>query len=226
MKKYERTIGFKTIFLIFVRRFEFILFTLIPISLILVITTQFVLPTSFYSTSSLKHYDSVIKDNEYKTIVNYVTSSGTVNGAVKELENNNVYHANGSLITVNEISTGLSVNPLSYNSTVVTITFESSDKTIVKEVLNRVTAFTLDGLKKDPLKSLHEFSIAEQANNPVESDKNKKTLIYGLSFGLAVSIFIAFFAELLLDDVYDKGDIETLGASGFEISLPKSRKDK
>ena len=228
MEKYERKISFKTLFLSFIRRYDFMVMVLLPLLAVTVIFTQVINKKNYYSEVSLKYYDSVISEDNYKKIYSIANSEGTAIAVANGLKSDNFHHANGSEITSTEILSGLSFERYVPNTVRFNYSFLSTDSSIVKKVLENYTDFVLYTLKTDKTTSstLGGVSIAEPPSDPKLSNQNQKNLLLGAAVGVAASIVLGFAAEIILDEIYDKNDVESLGASGFEISLPKPRKEK
>ena len=204
------------------------LFIFLPLLLATTIVTQFVMKKTYYSEVSLKYYDSVISSDNYSTIQAFASGDGTAVAAAAELRAKNIAHANGSEITSSEIQSGLSFEKYVANTLRFRFSFVSTDSTITYHVLNEVTSYTLYTLKNDKstASTLGGVTVADPVSEPKQSNKNKQALLFGVAASLVAAVVSGFIAEIALDEVYDNNDIEMLGSKAYEISLPKSRKEK
>ena len=226
MKKYERRVSLKTLLLLFIRRYEFIAIFLIPSVVASLIISQVVNKKTYSSSVSLQYYGSVITANNYKIVRDVVLSSGTISMTAKNLKENKIVHSNGNEISETDILNGISVTDYATNSIYFTFSYESTDKSVTDLVLDELTEMTLYSLKKDPSTKLGGMTVAVPVSEPKANDKNRKTLILGLGVGVLASLASAFIAEIILDEVYDKSDVELFGGTAYEISLPNKGKEE
>lgn len=226
MKKYERQISFKTLFLTAIRRFDMFFVAFFIAALGSFIASKFIIKQTYYSTAAFERYDSVVKENQFNKTKEFVTSERTINATVKVLENENVYHANGNKITADEISKGLTVELLETNTIYITVKFESKDKTIPKPVLYHLSKVAIDQINSGSEDSIRGTKIASEASDPVLNNKNAKVLVTGLVSGLIVALVLAFVSEVILDEVYDVDDIEILGGKGYSVQFVGDKEQK
>ena len=226
MRKYERQISFKTLFLSLIRRFDMFFIALAISTIGSVLASQVFVKQAYYSTASLGRYDSVIKENQYNKTREYIISETTINATAKELEKNSIYHANGNAISINEISEGITVESLATNSIYINLKFESTDKNITKDVLNYLASVTIDQIRSSGDESIKGTKITRQASDPVKSSKNQKLLITGIVAGALISLVLAFLSEIILDEVYDADDINILGSKAYETQFIGEKEKK
>jgi capsular polysaccharide biosynthesis protein len=225
MKKYERSINFKTLFLTFVRRFEIMIILFVPIALGTIIYSQFFIKKEFKSDISFMNYYSVIKDSEYTNFSTCVKSSGVLSKTAYGLKDKGIFHANGKEITAEEISDGIYIAPNEANTIYIRLSFTSEDKTISQPVLNELADVTRWTLLTEKSYGLSGISIVGEASEAKDSGKRNKTLYLGLGAGLAASILCGFISEIIFDEVYDKSDVEMMGCACYEVSLSKGGKE-
>ena len=220
--KYEKTIGLKSIWLTFVRRFKVILFVFVPISLVTIIFTQCFIKKSYQSSTTL-YRASLITPAQYPIVYSSIKSYDTAQKVADKLASSSpvVTHSNGKPITSSEIYNGVSVVS-SITSTVgtVTFTFQSSDSTICQGVLEEVANVAIANIDNA---ALGGTTILNPASSPTKNSKENTYMLIGLAAGFVLSLVFAFVDEVVSDEVYDKEDVEYLGSSAFEIATPKSK---
>ncbi len=218
-KRYERQISFKTLYLAFVRRLDLVFFTIILSFVVSALASFVIMKQKYYSTFSFERYDSVIKETLYSKIKTYVLSDNTLETTAKELEKNKIYHADGSLITKEEIEYGVEVKDLEINSTIVEIKFSSTDKTIPQKVAETISYVTIDCINVGDDSTVKGTKVRDKATETVKDNKNIKTLLVGTASGVALAVIMAFLTEIYLDEVFDCDDVEVLGGRAFETKL-------
>lgn len=223
MKKYQRRISFKTLLLVFIRRWKYFLLFFVPTTVVLAVVTQAILPKTYLSTVSLKRYDSVIKEEQYYLVKNTAFGTYVVSTTVENLQSNNIRHADGSAITNDDILSGLVCQKMPTNSIYVTFSFETKDKTIIEPVLQYIADLTIYALNKSG--EFKGMVIGIPVSAPQKSNKNTRLFLAGTFATLAISFVFAFIMEIVFDEVYDNSDIELLGARSYEIKLPKLKKE-
>lgn len=225
-KRYERQISFKTLYLAFVRRLDLVFFTIIVSFVVSALASFVIIKQKYYSTFSFERYDSVIKETLYSKIKTYVLSDNTLETTAKELEKNKIYHADGSLITKEEIEYGVEVKDLEINSTIVEIEFSSTDKTIPQKVAETISYVTIDCINVGDDSTVKGTKVRDKATETAKDNKNIKTLLVGTASGVALAVIMAFLTEIYLDEVFDCDDVEVLGGRALETKLLSEKEQK
>lgn len=220
MKKYEKTIGLKTVWLTIVRRFYYILFVFVPIALASLLVTSFAIPKTYQSSVTVSK-TTVFLAAQHQILQNYTKDENTINFAIEQFNTKGIKHSNGDEINIKEIVEGLSFSSLDVNSIFVTVYYQSLDKTIVQPVLNELITATIDSLKNDETtkKDFATLVISSPASDAVKNSNERKYLLIGIAAGLFVSFGLAFVDEVISDELYDKADVELLGCDSFELRV-------
>ena len=220
-QKYERTIGLKTIWITFIRRFKIIFLIFIPAALASVIFTQFLITKTYISSTT--YYNAggftVAKYPIVYTAVKSITTAETVaNNLAGADEHKVVKHSNGSPITKEEIYSGITIaTSISANTSYVSFTFQSSDKSITKAVLEEVATVALPEITK----TFKDTTISSHASDGTKNSNDNKYMLIGLVVGAVLALGFAFADEVFSDEVFDKYDAINLGSDGFEITASK-----
>ena len=218
-EKYERLIGLNTVWLTIIRRFVVIFTVFIPIALATIIYTQFFITKTYQSTASLFR-SGAISTSQYPIIPSTIKSAETAQTVADNLKSADpaIKHSNGNEITASEILSGLSIaSSITTTTGTVSFTFQSSDKTICKIVLEEVAKVSLPIINN----TLPGTAISSHASEPIKNSKENTYLLIGLGVGAVLALGFAFVYEIISDEVYDKADIENLGCSGFEFTVSK-----
>lgn len=214
MEKYEKTIGLKTLFLTFVRRWVIVLIIFIPASLATLIVTQFFVPKQYQSSATFLN-----NANLTATTLNaaqlQIQKEATLDKAVKLLELD---------YSITNISAAGILNGLSFvsfntsNPGIVKFSFTSKEQKIVKPVVEAVSQAALEELHAN---GFDKMVISAPANNPVSIGKGKQYLLIGLAASAVLGLGIAFVDEIVSDEVYDEDDIALLGSSSYGLIATK-----
>ena len=219
MDKYEKTIGLKTMLLTIIRRFVVIFAVFIPIALATIVYTQFFVDKTYQSSITL-YRSAGINSQQYPVIPSTVKSNETAQTVANNLKSANpaIKHSNGSEITAREILDGLAIASSITSATgTVSFTFQSSDKTICKIVLEEVANVALPTINA----TLSGTSISSHASDPAKNSKENTYLLIGMAVGAVLALGFAFVYEIISDEVYDKSDIDNLGCGGFDFTVSK-----
>ena len=217
MEGYEKRIGFKTIWLTIVRRFEYILFIFVPIALTSLIVTQFVLTKTYQSTVTVS-LNANFSATSYKVFQNYVTNEEVLDQTVNKLQNDKNITTN-----ISEITTGLLFDSPDGNSISANFSFQSSKKAIVQPVME-VLSDVVVNYAKEKDGQFASLSITTPATQARKNSSENKYLLIGLAAGLVVACAIPFIDEIISDEVYDAEDVKQLGCEGFELNISKMNK--
>ena len=226
MKKYARRISFRTLFIAFKRHFDVTLLLFSVSTLVTCFLSLFVIKKSYYSTTSIERYDSVVKEAQYNTVVTTVNGDILHSYTASELSKGNITHKNGDQITKEEIKNGISVENLETNSIYIVLKFECSDETIPQEVLTYATKILIDELNKKPDENVNGYKVAVAASDVQVNPRSNKTLYTGLVCSVVLAVVFTFLFEVILDEVYDADDIAELGGQALEIDMPKLKRKK
>lgn len=221
MKKYEKSISLKTLWLTFVRRFDILLICFIPLCIAAVISTQFIMKKRYVSTVTLAK-STIITNEQYQNIETAARTESLVKKALESLETQNVKHSDGSAINPSEIENGLSFPAYSANSISLSFSFASSDKTVSRYVLGAIASCVVDELK-----TRSAYSDLQVVGAPSEAKldgKNNKYLLIACGAGLVLSYALAFVFEFASDEVYDASDVQQFGVDCVEIKLKNENK--
>lgn len=214
MEKYEKTIGLKTIWLTIIRRYLAIFLVFIPIAAATVIYTQFVMKKSYQSSTTFIN-NTNLNQTQHDQIALQITKTETINATVERL----AVKETPIIVDASTITSGLSVTAFnSSNPGIVTFSFTSTNKDIVKPILTELGEVALDAVKASGFANM---GYKSRASEPTKVSKDKTYLLIGLAAGAVLALGFAFVYEIISDEVYDKDDIEKLGCSGFEFTISK-----
>lgn len=223
MQEYERSISLRTIYITLVRRIELILLIFVPIELVAFVVTNFILPKSYTSTTTLALSSGTITPTVYNDYqVKHFKSEATISTVYETLKNDGVKHVKGGEITKNEISGGIAFSTLANsNAYSFAITFKSSDSSITKAVLSQIADKGLESLKTaDPNTKLY---ISASASDSVKTSKENTYFLIAIVGGLVLACGIPFVYEIVSDRLYDRKDLAVWGAEGFELKVTKNK---
>lgn len=222
MDKYERSIGLKTIYLTFARRFIYIFLIFIPIGVISFLAIRFGM-TKNYQSSSTVQKDAVFAAAHYQTFNSLVLNEETTKKAEENLAAADVKHSNSNPITASEIKSGLSLSAFnnSSQSINVTISFKSTDSSIVQKVLNEVTTISVAAALEKDSKSFAGLTVSSEASAAKDISNTKKYYLIAVAADLVLALGIPFIWEIVADEVYNNEDVESLGCEAFTLKLSK-----
>lgn len=212
MESYEKSIGLKTIWLTFARRWKLILVIFIPIALGAFIVTRFMLKTT-YSSSAVITTNSALDINGYNRVKNEITKDEVYESAAYSLKENSITHAGGAEITATDIKSGITFTAFT-SGIYIPVSFTTSEQGIAQNVLEAYATSA-----KEKAKTLYNASdISTHASTEKAESDFKKYFLIALAADLVLALGIPFVQEILDDEVYDRKDIEMLGSEGFELS--------
>ncbi len=218
MGKYEKTVSIKTFYLTILRRSELILFIFLPLFLTSYVVTQHILPKSYISRSVLSN-GGVISQPVYSSLQMTLLSNEMVSATETALLDANLKHENGSSISADEISSGLTFSTYSTNMVSFTITFGSSDFSIVKAVLTTYLDVALSNTKA----SYPSLAIYSTATESIKTSNENRYFLVGTVVSAFFAFAIPFLCEYFGDEVYDASDVEHLGGVGLDIEFSRKR---
>ena len=211
MDKYERNISLRTIFLTIVRRYKTILLFFIPIALITLIFTQFVMTKTYQSTVRINS-NTIITTQTYQGLQLQFKNETFINGVADKLKTEDIKPSNGNEITVSEIKNSLSFGTLGTNVIYFDLYYQSTDSSVVQPILKAATSYFLEGqdvYKIDP------SGVSVAAKNSSEN----KYLLIGIAAGVVVACGVAFIDEIMSDEIYDSKDMADYGIPAFDLKV-------
>ena len=213
MEKYEKTIGLKTIWLTFIRRWKIILIIFVPAALATLIVTQFFVPKQ-YQSSAVFYNDAPSNAQTYSGIQQGIQKDSTLKKAVQYLESD--YSITS--YSVNNLLEGLSFTAYdASNPAVFKISYTSKQQKTTKPILESISKAALEALSAD----FPKLSITSPASNPISIGKGKQYLWIGLAASAVLGLGVAFVDEIVSDEVYDEDDLALLGSSSYGLIVSK-----
>ena len=214
MDKYERNISLRTIYLTIIRRFKTILLFFVPIALIVLVFTTFIMTKTYQSSATITNASgSAISTQAYQSMQLALKKTEFIDSVVEQLKTDEVKHSNKKEIVASEITSGLSFGTLATNSISVKISFQSTDSKIVQPVLKTLTTKYAE--------SQTTYNVTSEASGAVKNSSERKYLLIGVAAGLVVACGIAFLDEIFSDEVYDAKDIANYGIPAFDMKVRK-----
>lgn len=169
----------------------FFLATFIPFSVL----TFHSYEKTFYATGQLS-FNQYVHGDLYTTIQEDITTDSFALSVLEKIEINGIYHKDGSAITINEISKGISSTTKS-DSNNLFISFTNTDGSIVVDVCNIVIVHAFEYYQdgKDGLHINRYLFIGSEAHIVHEGPNQ---LMYYLLLSLLGNLTITFSAVLIL----------------------------
>ena len=224
MEKYERLVGMKSIGLTFVRRWDLMIIMFIPIALVSFAYTQFFM-TKTYASNAVVSKVAVFNNSTYGRFTSDAKSDAYINVVVENLKTAEepVKHADGKEITASEIKSGLSFSAINTTSVSLTLTYTSTDKTVVQPILKEVSTYVVSQLTSTS-GDFNGLKVSSEASAASKNSKENRYLLIALAIDVVLSIGVPFIFEIVGDEVYDRKDVENLGSDGFVITASKMKK--
>ena len=226
MENYEKNISLKTIWLTFRRRYDGILFIFIPILLASFLVTNFMMTKTYLSTATVNNTANVT-DVQKQNMQAIVNQNDTLASVADNLRTANIKHANGAWISVEELTPAKSgpffVVSTSTTSITVTITFQSTDKTITKYVLDEMMNVAIPKFKAKGI-GLDNLGSPTPATAGTKNSKETKYFLIAAAAGLVVALAVPFIYEIVADEVFDAKDIAAWGVPASYIDASKGVK--
>ena len=223
MENYERTISLKTIWLTLVRRYDGILFIFLPILLASFLVTNFMI-TKTYQSSVVVNNTAVVNTAQHQQFGEVLKKSETATTTANNLKAAKIKHANGAEISASEILGGVNLSALASNSISMTITFQSTDSSITKYVLDEV-AKVAAATAKETISGFGGLTVADAgASAAKKNSKDTQYFLIAAVAGLVVALGVPFVYEIFADEVYDAKDIQSWGVPASLIDCSKGVK--
>ena len=222
MDSYERSIGLKTIYLTFVRRYIYILIIFVPILMVSFFVTNFGMRKT-YQSSAVVSKNAVFNAAQYQTYQNIVTSDTTLKTVAEDLKAQKITHSNGAEITTGEIASGISLSAFNSSSTSINVTlyYQSSEQGIITYVLNSVAKTSATAALAKDASGFAGIAVSSEAGTPSMNSNNRKYFLIAVAAGAVLALGVPFIYEIVGDEVWDKNDVENLGCEGFNLKLKK-----
>ena len=214
MEKYEKTIGLKTIWLTFVRRWKIILIISVPAILATIIVTNFFVPNRYQSSTSFLN-NANLNATTHNAAQLQIQKEATLQKAIEYLE---VDYSITS-VTASNILNGLSFTAFnSSNPGIVKFSYTAKQQKIVKPVTEALSKASLEELHTN---GFEKMIVSSPASNPISVGKGRQYLLIGLAASAVLGLGIAFVDEIVSDEVYDENDIALLGSSSYGLIVTK-----
>ena len=220
MDGYQKNIRLKTLWISIIKRFRLIALIFVPVALATIIVTEVVLKKTYKSEATIANTAN-LSLAQYNTIQFNTTKDDSINRVVNNLSvEKKIVHKNGTQFSFEEIKNGIIVSSFVSNSPFVTISFQSTDNTVVQPVLSEIVDVAIYEIKNAP-GGLSSIYISSPSTAAQKSSNESKYLIIGLVAGAVLALGMAFIDEIISDEVYDSDDIRYLGSPAFEITASK-----
>ena len=222
MEKYEKSISLKTIGLTFARRYDGILFIFLPILLASFLVTNFMMTKTYQSSISVSN-NAAISTTQHQQMGNLLKDKDVLTQTAHNLKADGYKHANGADITSAEISSGVNLAALASNSISLTITFQSTDQSITKYVLDELIDLAVP-VARETIGGFAALTVDNPASAGVKNSKENRYFLIAAAAGLVVALAVPFVYEIIADEVYDAKDITDWGVPATLIDASKGVK--
>ena len=224
MENYERTISLKTIWLTLVRRYDGILFIFLPILLASFLVTNFMITKTYQSSVVVNNTVYVTQQQHSQFSSLALKTSETATTTANNLKAAKIKHANGAEISASEILGGVNLAAFASNSLSMTITFQSTDSSITKYVLDEVAKVAV-AKAVEVVSGLGGLTVADTgASAAKKNSKDTQYFLIAAVAGLVVALGVPFVYEIFADEVYDAKDIQSWGVPASLIDCSKGVK--
>ena len=178
---------------------------------------RFSMPTKYYSTGFFG-LNQVVNATVPNATIEILCSNSTCGNVYEKMLQDGVKHADGSVITLNELHDGIS-GIHNYKSLIITVKFVNQDSSIVSKVVNYFLDDVMEHISDETKYGSFRFVFIGEYANSFFQESDKKPIIVFLSVvgGLSLSII----GVLLYDTYYGKiSDSESLTKYGdvFKVS--------
>lgn len=192
-----------------------ILLIFIPLFLVSYLVPTRVLKKEYTSTAVIEN-NAAIAQATYSLITNRFKADAIYESVAENLAaegEKKLVHENGKPITASEISSGLSLSSYASNMVNFTISFKSSDSTIVQGVLAEYTSVALEVTHE----AYPNLKLSREASKGAKTSNENKYFLIGAAASLVLALGIPFVYEIIADQVFDDKDIKAFGLEGFEL---------
>lgn len=223
-KNYEQVIGIKTFFSVLKRN----IISIIGFAIISLCGSVFafkvVIPNK-YQTSGQFYNSYMITTEVLTTLTSAIKSDTVLTNSIEKLQEKNITHSDGTLITKNEITTNIAI-PSSNKTNYLTISYTYKEKQIICEILNTVLDETVTYLRDD-LKNgaFLKLSVYKYSTDVIDITNAKQKIIsFGL-IGFVLAYLTSFAIDIKYDLVFDIADAKEISMNVMEMDYSE-RKEK
>ena len=223
-KNYEQVIGIKTFFSVLKRNIISIIGFAIISLCGSVFAFKIVIPNK-YQTSGQFYNGYTIITEVLTTLRNTIVSDTVLSNSVNKLQENNVFHNDGTLITKKEIADNLII-PTANKTNYLTISYEYKEKQIICDILNTVLDETVTYLRDD-LKNgaFLKLSVYKYSTDIVDVTHAKQNTIALTLVGFVLAYAVSFVIDIKYDLVFDITDAKEISMNVMEMDYSE-RKEK
>lgn len=223
-KNYEQVIGIKTFFSVLKRN----IISIIGFAIISLCGSVFafkvVIPNSF-RTSAQFYNGYLITADVLTTLRETIVSDTVLSNSVNKLQENNVSHGDGTLITKKEIADNLLI-PTANNTNYLTVSYEYKEKQIICDILNTVLDETVtylrDDLKNGAFVKLNVYKYSTDVADVTNAKQNTIALTLA---GFVLAYAVSFVIDIKYDLVFDITDAQEISTNVMEMNYSE-RKEK
>ena len=222
MEKYEKSIGFGTLRLSFVRHFLEMgaLFGLLSIGSFLAIRFS-ITPT--YASEATISKSTIVSSAQYELLTINIKNKETASQVATNVANRNIKHSGGTAVTQEEIYSGIFFNAYMSNSLSLTFRFQSSDSVIVQPVMEELTNYSVETIRVSFATDFSTLVISKDASKPIKTSNERRYTVIALGTSALVAIVTGFVLEALDDTVFD---IREFNDKGFRIGPFRKEREK
>jgi len=176
-----------------------------------------------YKTSAQIFNKTAITTTNLNTFTISFKSDLVVNRTVEKLNEDKIYHKNGSPFSFKDIYDNV-VIPTSNNSTYITISLVGKEKNNLKDVLSTYLNVAIDYLKNETGKiEFSNMSVFNNPSDPIDVSHFKQNMIIYILVGFCISYLTSLFIDYKYDLVYDQNDIKNLSTNVLELNYTENK---
>lgn len=224
-KNYEQVIGIKTFFNVLKRNIISIIgFTIISLCGS-VLAFKVVIPSK-YKTSGQFYNNYMITTEVLTTLTSAIKSDAVLTNSIEKLQEKNIIHSDGTLITKNEITNNIAI-PSSNKTNYLTISYTYKEKQIICDILNVVLDETVTYLRDD-LKNgaFLKLSVYKYSTDVIDITNAKQKIIsFGL-IGFVLAYLTSFVIDVKYDLVFDITDAKEISMHVMEMDYSERKENK
>lgn len=223
-KNYEQVIGIKTFFSVLKRN----IISIIGFAIISLCGSVFafkvVIPTKYKSSGQFYNSYTIVTE-VLTTLRETIVSDTVLSNSAQKLQENNVFHSDGTLITKSEIANNLEI-PSANNTNYFTISYTYTEKQIICDVLNTVLDETVTYLRDD-LKNgaFYKLSVYKYSTDVIDATHAKQNTIALTLAGFVLAYAVSFVIDVKYDLVFDITDAKEISPNVMEMNYVE-RKEK
>mgnify|MGYP006991857211 CR=1 FL=1 len=181
---------------------------------------RFTMPTKYYSTGFFG-LNQVVNATVPNATIEILCSDSTCGNVYEKMLQNDVKHADGSEITLNELHSGISGTHKD-KSFIITVKFVNQDSSIVSEVVNYFLDDVMEHISDETEYGSFRYVFIGEYANSVFQESNRKPIIVFLSVICSLSLSVV--GVLLYDSYFGKiSDSECLTKYGDVFMISSTR---